>query len=364
VRLRVNGSARPWTFPFEAHNVDRWTFYPTPNPTSVVGTGTTGGTAQLAGFASGDSMPQALSSQYTFGILDATQLSALLEAIASDSSSDLIATPELTTLDNRKARINLGSRVPVPIFSNILNAQTNTVFPTITGFEYIDTGTILEVTPRVGADDYVTLDVAPEISEITGFVGPNQERPVLAQRKMTTSVVLRSGATLALGGLKQEKKTETIAKVPFLGDIPLLGYLFSHKTEDVAKTDLTIFITPEIVREERVAEAPLEKEARERGLVKMGDRWVKASVLDAANRVARQIESTTPAVRRAGVLEVVSLVEAERSEVLKRADWWLCNPRPGATGSTFVTADRADAFDVFTDPRGWSFRAGCARRST
>ncbi len=325
VRLRANGAARPWTFPFFAHNVDTWAFYPTPNPTATVGGGFGGGGVggnQLAGFAPGDSMPQTLSDDFTFGILDATQFSVLIEAIAQDSTSELIASPQLTTLDNHPARIVLGTIQPVPIFTNILNAETNTVFPTVTGFEDIEVGTILQVTPRVGADEFVTLDVKPEISEIIGFVGQNQERPIRSQRRMETSVVLRSGSTLALGGLNQTKKNEVVSKVPFLGDIPLLGYLFRHKSLELQKTDLLIFITPEIVKDDESAaeRTPAEKEAREKGLVRIGERWVSASQLDATNRVGKQLSSPSPALRRAAVSEVVLLGDAERAEMIKRAN--------------------------------------------
>jgi general secretion pathway protein D len=323
MRLRASGAARPWTFPFDAHAPASWVFYPTPNPTSTVGLGggaTGAGQNLLAGFAPGDSMPQVLSNQFTFGILDASQLSVVFEAIRSDTRSKLIASPSLTTLDNRKAKITLGQIVPVPVFTNIVNTQTNQSFPTITGFEDIEVGTLLTVTPRIGSDEYVTLDVAPEISEITGFVGPNQERPIRSQRRMETTVVLRDGATLVLGGLNQSRVSETVNKVPFLGEIPLLGWFFTWKGEDVSKTDLLIFITPEIVRDEAPAEKPEVEVAREKGLVKVDDRWVPASLVERVNRAADRLRSERPESRRAGIREVAALDDAERHELIKRAD--------------------------------------------
>jgi type II secretory pathway component GspD/PulD (secretin) len=325
MRLKANGAARPWSFPFPAHTPPSWVFYPTPNPASSVttgGAGGAGGANSLAGFSPGDAMPQVLSSSFTFGVLDASQFSALLEAISVDTKSDLLASPQLTTLDNHKAKITLGTILPVPIYTNVLNQQTGTVFPTITGFTDIETGTILNVTPRVGADEYITLDVAPEISEITGFVGQNQERPIRAQRRMDTSVILRSGATLVLGGLNQNKTTETVSGVPVLSSIPLLGRLFTHKAFDLTKTDLIIFITPEIVKEESelAAESTAEKSKRERGLVKIGENWVSASLVDAANRAVQRLDSTSPQTRREAVLEIAQMSEAERQDVLKRGD--------------------------------------------
>jgi type II secretory pathway component GspD/PulD (secretin) len=323
MRLRASGSARPWSFPFPSHTPTSWVFYPTPNPTSTVGSGIGGatGATQLAGFGPGDSMPEVLSNQFTFGILDASQASAVLDAIASDAKTNLLASPQLTTLDNHHAKITLGSILPVPIFTNVLNQQTGTVFPTITGFSDVETGTILNVTPRIGADEYVSLDVAPEISEITGFVGSSQERPIRSQRRMETSVVLQSGSTLVLGGLNQTKTVETVNKIPVLGDIPVVGRLFSWKETTLDKTDLIIFITPEIVKDQsEVVEKPAEREGRERGLVKVGERWVAASLVDAVNRVGQRLESPQAQQRRDAVVEVAGMADAERSELLKRAD--------------------------------------------
>jgi len=324
MRMRANGSARPWTFPFDSHAPASWVFYPTPNPTSTVGLGGGGGgTGQqlLAGFAPGDSMPQSLSSQFTFGVLDASQLSVLFEAIQSDSNSKLLASPSLTTIDNKKAKINLGQIVPIPIYTNLVNTQTNVSFPTITGYEDLEVGTILTVTPRIGADRYVTMDVAPEISEITGYVGPFQERPIRSQRRMETSVVLRSGTTLVLGGLNQSRTTDTVNKVPYLGDIPLLGWFFTWRSNDIQKTDLLIFITPEIVEEEKAAEKPEAEVAREKGLVKIDDRWVAASLVETVNRTATRLRSDRPETRRAAIAEVAGFEDAERQGLLVRTDF-------------------------------------------
>ncbi|MEK7349066.1 MAG: type II and III secretion system protein, partial [Candidatus Eisenbacteria bacterium] len=108
-------------------------------------------------------------------------------------------------------------------------------------------GVRLLVTPHVGADSTLVLSVSPEISEILEYRGQFNERPVTATRSATTQVVMKGGETVMIGGLIKEVDVKTTRKVPFLGDIPILGALFKHKTTSKQKIDLMIFITPHLI---------------------------------------------------------------------------------------------------------------------
>jgi general secretion pathway protein D len=105
------------------------------------------------------------------------------------------------------------------------------------------------VTPHVGEDGTILMEIAPEISIIVEFIGQFDERPVTTARKARTQVIARSGETIVIGGLIQEVKREIRTGVPVLSSIPVLGWLFSHKNTSFEKVDLLIFITPRIIED-------------------------------------------------------------------------------------------------------------------
>jgi type IV pilus assembly protein PilQ len=240
-RISASGAKRPITFPFD-QDKHGGSFVPQNRLGSA--------TPEEADFSTNSAFPNAIPDDFTFGTLDATGLSAVLEIIKSDNSSNLIANPEITTLNNREARINIGQTVPVPIYTTNLETGVTAV----TGFQEIETGTILSVTPQVNAGgESVTLLVKPEISEILDFKGQFDERPLTASRKAETTVRLRDGETLVIGGLVSEKNGESVTKVPLLGDIPLLGWLFKSTSATKTKSSLYIFVTPRVMENEGYA---------------------------------------------------------------------------------------------------------------
>ena len=184
---------------------------------------------------------------FTFGTLDASGLEAVLEVLRTDAGTNLIANPEITTLNNHEAKINLGETTPVAEFTTNLETGVSAV----TGFIDIKTGVILAVTPQVNVEaGVIKMQVKPEISEVLGFVGQFDERPIVASRRAETTVRLRDGETLVIGGLVSEKTIETVTKVPVLGDIWLLGRLFKSKNLDKKKSCLYIFVTPMIMTDQ------------------------------------------------------------------------------------------------------------------
>jgi len=230
-RVAVTGSSRPISFPLSKNQSG--SFFPT-------------GDVASGEFIDGESFPLTAKDDFTFGTLDATGLQVALNILRSDGDADLIANPEITTLNNHEAKINIGDVTPVALFTTNLETGVSAV----TGFEDIETGIILTVTPQVNEEDgLITLHVTPEISEVLGFVGQFDERPIIGSRKAETNVRVHDGETLVIGGLVREKKDETITKFPLLGDIPLLGWFFTNKDLTKTKTTLYIFVTPRIVRD-------------------------------------------------------------------------------------------------------------------
>ena len=265
-RLVASGAAMPTTFPFNSRSSDSQ-FIPGNKPQL--------GTADDE-FGDDHSFPFPEPADFTFGTLDATGLKAVLEILKTDSGTNLIANPEITTLNNHEAKINIGDTVPVPIYTTNLETGVSAV----TGFEEVETGTILTVIPQVNNDgESVTMIVKPEISEITGYKGQYDERPIVSSRKAETTVRLRDGETLVIGGLVSVNKSDSITKIPVLGDIPLLGWLFKKKVTIESKSTLYIFITPRITNGAYTARA---KKAGER-LIKNGLKQPESGADDIRN---------------------------------------------------------------------------------
>jgi type IV pilus secretin PilQ/predicted competence protein len=196
------------------------------------------------------SFPDATDSDFSFGTLNASSLSAALDVIYNDSSTKILSTPQLTTVDNNTATIDVLTRTPVPNYS--YNSDTGAW--EISGFEYINYGVMLEVTPQINEKGFITLTVKPEVSEKVQDItfsssgsGSTAQIPELNTQTTETKVMVKSGETLVIGGLIKEKEVERVDKIPILGDIPLLGYFFKHKSTENVKKNLMIFITPTIV---------------------------------------------------------------------------------------------------------------------
>jgi general secretion pathway protein D len=174
-------------------------------------------------------------------------LNVTLHALAQQNKLDVLSRPYILASDNQEASILVGQQVPI-VTSNTITALGQVV----SNYRYESVGIILDVTPHINPDGLVTLDVAPEISQLTAqtvTVGPGVNAPVIADRSAESRVSIRDGNTIVIGGLMQDQKTLTVNKVPLLGDIPLLGYLFSRTQVDKTKTELLIFLTPHVAQQ-------------------------------------------------------------------------------------------------------------------
>jgi general secretion pathway protein D len=185
-------------------------------------------------------------------------VTALLRALEEVGKLDILSRPHILTSDNQTATITVGQEVPF-----IRNTRTTETGQTINTIEYEDIGIILEVTPHINPEGLVIMDVSPEISSTTADTVPISETvdaAVFAKRSATTRIAIRDSQTIVIGGLMEDKKTESITKVPLLGDVPLLGALFRRTEVDKEKTELLIFLTPHVAPEADRLQAMSEEE--------------------------------------------------------------------------------------------------------
>jgi len=183
------------------------------------------------GFVGSDSMPD---------------LKALLQMNAGDSDVNILSAPRLLTTDNQEAQIIVGEERPF-----LKSAQT-TVAATpsevqLQTWEYKDVGITLKLTPHISKGTLLRLDIFAEIKSFVEDVKGLTGAAITTKRQATTSVVVEDGSTVVIAGLIRDDRTGSRSKVPLLGDIPLLGWLFKNRSQNKTKTNLLIFITPRIV---------------------------------------------------------------------------------------------------------------------
>ncbi len=173
-----------------------------------------------------------------------------LDALITDGNAKLLANSKITTMDNQPAEIFIGQTVPVVITSLQSGGVQGGAFQSVQ-LEKIDVGVKLNITPRISNDGFITSLVSPEVSTIVAFVGPDNDLPQTSTRRATSVVRVRDGQKFFLGGLLNEETKEAVKKVPLLGDIPVIGYLFRHYRIEKTQTDLLIEVTPTIIRDQR-----------------------------------------------------------------------------------------------------------------
>ncbi len=173
-----------------------------------------------------------------------SNVNATLRALAVAGKLHVLSRPYILASDNQLASITVGQEVPFVTDSRVTDSGQQ-----ISTIEYQDVGILLNVTPHINHDGLVIMDVLPEISQLTGTTVPisdGVEAPVIAKRSAQSRVGIRNGQTIVIGGLMEDRKTMTVHKVPFLGDLPLLGPLFSRNESTKTKTELLIFLTPHV----------------------------------------------------------------------------------------------------------------------
>ncbi len=172
---------------------------------------------------------------------------AILKALQTNGALNVLSNPSIMTSDNKEAEIFVGENVPfrgsITFNASLPNAPQQSI-------ERKDTGITLKLTPQISEGEYVKLDLYQEISAVKDATSTGAAADITTtKRSAKTSVVVKDQETVAIGGLIQEREQETISKVPILGDIPLLGWLFKTKGTTKQKTNLLILLTPRVIKD-------------------------------------------------------------------------------------------------------------------
>lgn len=170
----------------------------------------------------------------------------LFTALATNSNNNILATPSIVTLDNMEAEFNVGQEVPV-----LTSTQTTSTDKVYNSISRQSVGVMLKVKPQINKGDSVLLEIRQEVSSVadSSDVNANNLGSVFNKRVVNNAVLVKSGETVVVGGLLDKKLNKIINKIPFLGDIPLIGALFRQSKEKIEKSNLILFIRPTILRE-------------------------------------------------------------------------------------------------------------------
>ena len=249
------GGARDTAFPLNLpSNLSRAHFFDPLSPTGGI-ISSLGGAAAASGTGStSGNNTNAINSVVTntgflkTSVLDLSQLQITLRALVQRSEGRFLGKPKIMTLNNKTATIEIASNEAVAIQSVQTSAGGATGAQTQSAERY-ETGVILKVTPQVNKEGYITMLLQPSFTDVQQAAISTASNPVFnpVKRQATTLVRVKNGQTLVLGGLLRSVENKVVRKVPFLGYIPLIGWLFTSDLNSRQNTDLVIFITPTIV---------------------------------------------------------------------------------------------------------------------
>jgi len=207
----------------------------------------------LLSVASGTA-PTSLPSGLSFGLGgeggSGVRYGALLRALQTDQNTNILSTPNIVTLDNEEAELIVGQNLPFVTGSFTGTGSTNPQNPFQT-IERQDVGLTLKVTPQINEGDTVQMVIEQEVSSV--IPGTFEQGIATRKRSIKTSVLVDDGGILILGGLIADEVSDTESKVPFLGDIPILGALFRTESTTKTKANLMVFLRPTILRDQKDA---------------------------------------------------------------------------------------------------------------
>jgi len=177
------------------------------------------------------------------GGINFPNIAAVIKAFQNDSSINIISTPQILTTDNKQAEISVGENIPYLSRSNTADASERGY----EDFEYKDVATKLTITPQINQADTLRLEIATEVSKVKSL-GEGGVRPTTFKRTANTTVLVQDSETVVIGGIISHDASTGETKIPLLGDIPILGWLFKTHSTKHNKTNMFIFITPHIVK--------------------------------------------------------------------------------------------------------------------
>ncbi|MFH0771786.1 MAG: secretin N-terminal domain-containing protein [Candidatus Omnitrophota bacterium] len=231
---------------------------------------------------------------FTLGSLTADEYALTIEVLKSDANTEVLSSPKVTVIDGESANILVGSSEPYSV------ATTDPVTHLIVqDVRYVDVGVKLDVTPQIGEDEYVTMKIHPEVStarrvaEVDNVVAKDTTQA-------DSTMMVKNGETVILGGLIKNSKIKTVNKVPILGDIPLIGLLFKNRSTEDVKKEILVFITPHILTNDNRQTVTRQE--------------YKASI-DRTGKADNIVETT---IEQSGGVEVMPPVKEKRAEAMRK----------------------------------------------
>jgi len=179
-------------------------------------------------------------------LFNSDELKVFINAQITQNKINILSSPHILAVDNKEARIEVGDEVPIAT-SEYTPTDRQDDTQTSRSIEYRSTGVILTVTPRINERGLVAMDINQEVSKADRNKTSGVDSPVISNRKAQTSLVVQDGQTIIIGGLIIDSTGGARTGIPFLSDIPLLGYLFGSSTSNNDKLELILLLTPHVV---------------------------------------------------------------------------------------------------------------------
>ncbi len=188
-------------------------------------------------------------SGFTYSLYNINGLRALITTLGTKTDVNILSTPTILAVDNQESKIEVGDDVPTLTSTTVTEGGTTTQ-----SVQYRNAGIILKVKPSINDGGLVRMEVTQEVSSVTSESTAGIQSPRFRTRKATTYMVAKDGQTIIMGGLIQTQKTKNVNGIPFLKDIPILGYAFGSHENDVQKTELMFAITPYLIKDRQDAD--------------------------------------------------------------------------------------------------------------
>jgi general secretion pathway protein D len=207
------------------------------NSTSTTVANTAGSQGALGGGGAGLGATDSL-----FYSFVSTNLQVAIHALETNGRTQVLSAPSLVVMNNENAQIQVGDNIPISQ-TTVNTGVSNT---TLSSVEYLQTGVILNVVPRINPGGLVYMDIQQQVSDADGTVTVNGN-PRISTRSVSTQVAAQSGQTVLLGGLIKQDNSDSVSAVPYLGRVPGLGWLFGNRSRSKDRTELLVLITPRVI---------------------------------------------------------------------------------------------------------------------
>jgi general secretion pathway protein D len=181
--------------------------------------------------------------------VNAPNVRVVLNALQGVTNVNVVSSPSLMVLNNKKAVLQIGDEVPVATQSAVSVLTPDA--PIVNSIAFRNTGVLLSIVPRVSEDGRVLLEIEQEVSDVKPTTSSTIDSPTIQQRRIKTTVAVQNGGSVMLAGMMQDRATRQNEQIPLIGEIPMVGNLFKNKTDNISRTELLIAITPHVVTDDR-----------------------------------------------------------------------------------------------------------------